>query len=93
MPTPARATEITTRAADQLGKALARCRALSQLSQAAVAANAGLRQATVSKAEQGSPTTQLHTVYALCAALGLELVVRPRQGAKRPMRLEDFIPK
>ena len=92
-PPGAKPAEITTRAADQLGGALARFRALSHLSQAQVAASAGLRQATVSKAEQGIPTTQLETIYALCAALALELVVRPREGGRAPARLEDFIPQ
>ena len=73
--------EVATRAPDQLGTALARFRVRAEQSQTAVAASAGLRQATVSKAEAGTATVQLRTVYALCAALGLELVIRPRRSA------------
>ena len=82
--------EVVTRAADQLADALARSRTRAGLSQAVVAASAGLRQATVSKAESGVGTTQLKTIYALCAALGLELVVRTRQ-ASDAARAEDYL--
>lgn len=87
MPSSAKSSEISTRAADQLGQALARARTRAGLSQAAVAASAGIRQATVSKAEQGVGSTQLDTIYALCAALGLELVVRPRR--RSDVSIED----
>jgi HTH-type transcriptional regulator / antitoxin HipB len=74
--------EITTRAPAQLGQALERCRRLRHLSQAELGRSAGLRQATVSKVESGAETTALRTVYALCAALNLELVLRPRTTAR-----------
>jgi HTH-type transcriptional regulator / antitoxin HipB len=70
---------ITTRAPEQLGQALERCRKLRRLTQAELGRNAGLRQATVSKVEQGTDTTSLRSIYALCAAMNLELVLRPRQ--------------
>jgi len=76
--------EIVTRAPEQLGQALERCRRLRDLSQADLGRSAGIRQATVSKMEQGVDTTSLRTVYALCAALNLELVLRPRGGAAYP---------
>lgn len=69
---------IPARSSLQLAQALRRFRRLQGRSQVAVGESAGLRQATVSKAEQGSSTTELGTIFSLCAALGLELVVRAR---------------
>lgn len=77
-----RILEIRTRAPDQMGHALERFRARSGLSQAAVAKSAGIRQATVSSVEKGLGTTKLETVYSVCAALGLEIVLRPRRVAE-----------
>jgi HTH-type transcriptional regulator/antitoxin HipB len=82
--------EIITRAPHQLGQALARLRTQRDLSQATLAQNAGLRQATVSKAEKGSGTTAIKTIYDMCAALGLELVVRPRPKPTAAARPEDI---
>ena len=69
---------IPTRAPVQLGQAITRFRKSATLTQAKVAASAGVRQATVSKTEAGSGSTELKTIYALCAALNLELVLRRR---------------
>jgi HTH-type transcriptional regulator / antitoxin HipB len=84
---PQRLPEIVTRAPEQLGQALERYRKLRKLSQAELSASAGVRQATVSKVEHGSETTALRTVYALCAAMNLELVLRPRETG--PYRSEE----
>ena len=47
------------------------------LTQANLAAQTDLRQATVSSAEAGEPM-QLDTLFTLLAALDLEIVLRPR---------------
>ena len=87
---PDKKTDLTipTRAADQLGVAVARFRLQARLSQVALAKSAGLRQATVSKVERGAPNAEIKTIYAICAALGLELVVRPRET--KVFRPEEF---
>ena len=81
---------ITTRAPDQLGQALERYRARAKLTQTALAKSAGLRQATLSKVEKGLGTTEIGTLYAVCAALGLEVVLRPRQNETDEFRPEDI---
>ena len=69
----------TARTEKQLGAVLRRERTAAGLTQAELAALTGLRQATVSKLEDGAPATQLRTLVQALAALDLELVVRPRQ--------------
>jgi HTH-type transcriptional regulator/antitoxin HipB len=69
---------VSTRAASQLGLAIKRFRTYAELTQAELARDAGLRQATISKAEKGLGTTEIQTLYAICAALGLEVVLRPK---------------
>ena len=64
-----------------LGNVLARTRKASAMTQAKVAEKADLRQATVSKVENGDQGVRLETVLALLEANDLELVVRPREGA------------
>lgn len=54
------------------GSILFRQRDLTELSQHELGNKAGLRQATVSKIESGSPTTRIQTICALLAALDLE---------------------
>lgn len=62
----------------QLGAILRRARKQAGLSQSALGDNIHLRQGTVSRMEAGEPAVQLRTVMGALAALGLELVVRPR---------------
>lgn len=62
----------------QLGEALRRHRTLAGLNQSQVAAKAGLRQATISKIENGSEATKIETIYDVMAALGLEMTISPR---------------
>lgn len=62
----------------QLGAALRRHRKQANLTQDQLGSRTSLRQATVSKLEDGAPATQLKTIMAAIAALDLELVVRPR---------------
>jgi len=70
------------RAPDQLGHYLQRIRKIKKLSQNELANLARLRQGTVSKIEKGVKTTQLATIFAVCNALELELVVRERRKGK-----------
>ncbi|MGK5085155.1 helix-turn-helix domain-containing protein [Bdellovibrionota bacterium FG-1] len=81
--------EIAIRAPDQLGQAVGRFRAKAELSQSALAKSAGMRQATISKVEKGLGTTEVQTIFAVCAALGLELVLRPRNSGADEFRPED----
>src|SRR5690348_3204836 len=62
-----------------VGTASSRFRARSAITQTALAKDAGVRQATISKVEKGLGTTELQTIYSVCAALGLEIVLRPRR--------------
>ena len=61
-----------------IGHALRRVRKKSRLTQGELASKSGVWQETISKIENGSPGTRLATVFDLCAALDLELVVRVR---------------
>jgi len=63
----------------QIGALLHRQRNLAELSQRELGNNAGLRQATISKIESGSPTTRIQTICSVLAALDLELQVVPRR--------------
>lgn len=76
---------VMARSPRQLGQALARLRGLRDTTQVAVAEAAGLRQSTVSSVESGTPGTELATVFAILAALDLELVVQQRTS--RTMQL------
>jgi HTH-type transcriptional regulator/antitoxin HipB len=61
-----------------LGSTLAKARKTSSLTQAEVAERADLRQATVSKVENGDQGVRLETVLSLIEANDLELIVRPK---------------
>ena len=73
--------EQIARAAAQLGAALRRRRRSLGMTQSDVSARTHLRQATISRLENGEPKAQLQTVVDVLAALDLELVVRPRTKA------------
>ncbi|WP_138379464.1 helix-turn-helix domain-containing protein [Luteithermobacter gelatinilyticus] len=75
-------TEQIARSEKQLGAILRRVRKQRGLTQSQLGEKIHLRQATISKLEDGAPATQLATVIAALAALDLELVVRPRSQAK-----------
>ena len=70
--------ELIARTPKQLGIAVQRRRKEQNLTQGELGARMNARQATVSKLEKGEPATQLQTLMNSLAALGLELVVRPR---------------
>ncbi len=73
----------------QLGTIIQRTRKQRGLTQTALANLAGLRQELISKIETGHEGTKLSSIYALFAALDLELVVDARSG--RPAQnIEDI---
>lgn len=73
--------DIIARDTRQLGVAIRRRRQEQNLTQAALGERMNARQATVSKLEKGEPATQLQVLMNALAALGLELVVRPRTAS------------
>ena len=62
----------------QLGAALRRRRKQANLTQKEMGSRTQLRQATISKLEDGAPATRLSTLMAALAALDQELVIRKR---------------
>jgi HTH-type transcriptional regulator/antitoxin HipB len=87
---PSTSLEVVTRSASQLGQALARLRERDDLSQSDLAKKAGLRQPTISKVERGAPHTEVETIFAMCAAMNLEIVVRPRPASSTRFMPEDI---
>lgn len=69
------------RSAKQIGAAIRRRRRAMGLTQAELGKRAALRQATISAIEAGEAGTQLDTLFALLAALDLELAIRTRTKA------------
>ena len=65
----------------QIGSAIRRYRRSRGSNQTTLGRTTGLRQATISAVEGGEPGTQLKTLCDILAALGLELVIRPRTKA------------
>lgn len=74
----------------QLGAALQRERKRQGLTQTQLAAKAGLRQQTISAVEGGKPRSELQVIFDIMTALGLELVLRPRDGQTAPSLEELF---
>lgn len=77
------------RSSRQLGAAIQRVRKQRGLSQTDLARLAGLRQELVSKIETGQEGTRLSSIYALFAALDLEMVIDNRSG-KSVLKIEDI---
>jgi HTH-type transcriptional regulator/antitoxin HipB len=63
----------------QLGVALRSRRKELGLSQAEAAARGGLQQKTVSTLENDPQRCTVHSLYRMMAALGVELVLQPRE--------------
>jgi HTH-type transcriptional regulator/antitoxin HipB len=72
-----------------LGVALRRHRRNLKLTQADLAARAGIRQATVSDIENGLETMKLRTVMDLLRALDLELTIQSRSKGSHD-EIEDL---
>ncbi len=77
------------RSSKQLGAAIQRARKQKGMSQTELARLAGLRQELVSKIETGQEGTRLSSIYALFAALDLEMVIDQRSGKSVP-DIEDI---
>jgi HTH-type transcriptional regulator/antitoxin HipB len=70
--------ETIARTSRQLGAGIRRHRRQKKITQSGLGELMHARQATVSKLESGEPGTQLRIMMDALAALGLELVIRPR---------------
>ncbi|QCB55853.1 helix-turn-helix domain-containing protein [Sphingopyxis sp. PAMC25046] len=66
------------RSSKQLGNLIQRARRQKGLTQTELAGLSGLRQELISKIEGGKDGTKLSSIYALFAALDLELLVDNR---------------
>jgi len=64
----------------QLGNIIQRTRKQRGLTQTDLANLSGLRQEMISKIETGHEGTKLSSIYALFAALDLELIIDTRSG-------------
>jgi HTH-type transcriptional regulator/antitoxin HipB len=71
---------LVARSPKQLGTIIQRTRKQRGLSQTEVANLVGLRQEKVSKVESGQEGAKLSTIFALLAALDLEISIDPRAG-------------
>ena len=79
----------SARTAKQIGAVIRRARRRADMTQAALGAKIGLRQATISKRESGEPATQIITLLDALAALGLEIIIDKR-GRLSAQDLEDL---
>lgn len=70
--------EYLVRRAEDLGSAIAEFRTIRGLTQTELADQLALHRTYVSKLESGEPTAALQRLWAACAALGLDIVVRDR---------------
>jgi HTH-type transcriptional regulator/antitoxin HipB len=81
--------DIIARTPKQLGAGIRRYRRQKDLTQSSLGDLMHARQATVSKLESGEPGTQLRILMDALAALGLELVIRPRTKVS-PQEIEEL---
>jgi len=70
--------EPMARNTKQLGEVISRLRNQKKMTQGELGEKASLRQATISSLEMGEPGTRLQTLFAVLAALDLEIVILPR---------------
>lgn len=80
---------LIARSPKQLGNIIQRTRRQLGLTQTDLANLAGLRQEKVSKIESGQDGAKLSTIFALLAALNLEITVEARSG-KSSKGIEDI---
>ncbi|PHR96333.1 MAG: transcriptional regulator [Oceanobacter sp.] len=66
------------RSPDQLGIAVQQQRLAHNLSQSALARLVGTSQKTISKIENGNPATRIETLFAVMAALDMQMTLGPR---------------
>ncbi len=78
------------RTSKQIGAIIRRARRNAGLTQADLGKKIGLRQATISKLENGGAATQLGTLLDALTALGLEIIIDKRGKAASPKLEEIF---
>jgi HTH-type transcriptional regulator / antitoxin HipB len=78
------------RAPKDIGNELRRVRKEAKLSQRELAERVGLWQETISKIENDASATKLETIFDICAALDLELIISPRSKGSN-VDLEDIL--
>lgn len=66
------------RSPDQLGIAVQQQRLAHNLSQSALARLVGTSQKTISKIENGNPATRIETLFAVMAALDMQMTLGSR---------------
>ena len=74
--------ESIARSTVQIGEALSRQRRDQNMTQKDLGDQTHLRQATISRLENGEPGTRLQTLFDVLATLDLELVIRPRTRSR-----------
>ena len=79
----------SARTSKQIGAIVRRSRRRAGMSQTALGAKIGMRQATISKLEHGEPATQLVTLLDALSALGMEIIIDKR-GRVVAKDLEDL---
>lgn len=72
--------EAETTAQEALGRQLAEARKLAHLTQPQLAQQTGLQQADISRIEHGLGNPTRDTLLKLVDALGMEIVLRPKEG-------------
>ena len=70
--------KLLARTPNDIGHALRQARRRMKWTQRQLSENSGIRQETISRVENGSPGTRLETLFDLCAALNLELIITER---------------
>jgi HTH-type transcriptional regulator/antitoxin HipB len=70
--------EARTRSHEQLGKAIRRFRILRGWSQADLGKKTGIGQAKISMIESGKRRPEASTLFTICNALAVDIVLRPR---------------
>jgi len=80
---------VLARSTNDIGNAIRNARRKKKLTQTQLSASSGVWQDTISKIERGIGDPKMETVFALMAALDLELTVAERSQAS-PDTLEDI---
>ena len=84
--------EHLVRSSKQLGHILQRVRKEKNITQGILGETISMRQATISKLEAGEPGTRIETLMVVLAALGLEIVIRPRKTASESSKNSGLFP-
>ncbi len=69
---------------EEIGIEIRRRRKVLRLTQADVAELIGVNRRLVSEVERGSSSVTLRNLIAICDAVGLDIVSRPRYPVRRP---------